>query len=1109
MSKLHRKVTVDNSKSVRDSSTGSRRRQSVFDRLGPGGGRERLSTERPETCRNWLRDRRCPYGNQCLFQHSLSSTRDKRVRGERSPDSRRDKLHVEDLRYKQEKSRHRSSHKDKDVGESSKSRSCDISPHMLIRKNRSPDSDTPPPDWDNPVELPETDDWEGNEGLLDFERELTLEMRRQQLQRELELEIEKEKREKENESVVIEKQMMSDESPPARRKRPPYSPSPPPCKNRDKHKERHTLPDLLRESKGLRTPSKEASHNKKGGATSHFIMDSPPSKCRYKSPVLRKGPHTPSPPHPEESIHIKKKKKKVPGLKNKETSKKNKTKNLPVIESQEIHQKKKYRSPTPPPPPPPKLKVKRKVHSPSPSTSANSQRSYSPRQRSLSPRRRSPVARKKKSPLLKKYSAEKHCSPKRVEKERKLSPFPEKVKKKTSRPNSHDSRSRDKSQECVKRYKEDKVVDRVERKGEKYREEALIRKERESRRDEWERKQEDITRQERQHERQMELPRRKLREERMREERISPFGGRRSHRESPASQSTSSLEGDHREPKMASKIIPTPIKRRRYPPDLRDNRYPPDHLRDELRESRYPPRKYYDGERGFKSKIPERPGYRGYVPGGNDRGLERGKIRPPYGKFESERDIKHSTHFKGQTFKRKHSDLEDLSGSESPFRKRRRSGERRESPQITSEVPRIARLGRTSMENSPAARRREEKEERHIEKEKTSETVEERLPAEEVFSDWSNASEDSLIEASSAKSRSNSAEQDDMTDHKQTEESKLKLETERLSSRNSSRTNSKERLGQEHNREKDSVKDNDQEKDRETKKIFESFIEQERILRGRSPSIGSTSSRHSSVGSEYKRWEGRTHRDSDRSDKKEDMGRGRESDREGDIEKIKSKLEVSGRERTNSKSEGMEVISRTSECGAKDNSLNTDNVGLEKREIVVESESVSNKSPGEVAELLIENDYEEISDDEFDAMIEDDSNREKSEEQSSQIETVDVLDVDFASLIKDSECQSQEPGTALKRFSPGNVLTTIGVSKVLAGPQIIAEIHEVCLKSLPEERLGSKLKLFESDLGALNATSMKRQKQRARLFTDIGPCRHALCARRDMAIRKQLRKSDK
>lgn len=52
-------------------------------------------------------------------------------------------------------------------------------------------------------------------------------------------------------------------------------------------------------------------------------------------------------------------------------------------------------------------------------------------------------------------------------------------------------------------------------------------------------------------------------------------------------------------------------------------------------------------------------------------------------------------------------------------------------------------------------------------------------------------------------------------------------------------------------------------------------------------------------------------------------------------------------------------------------------------------------------------------------------------------------------------------------------------------------------------------KLFEHDLGALNMAALNRRTERANLLRNLGPCGKALCARRDIAIRRQLLKNDK
>uniref|UniRef100_A0ACB8GF92 Uncharacterized protein n=1 Tax=Sphaerodactylus townsendi TaxID=933632 RepID=A0ACB8GF92_9SAUR len=64
MSKIRRKVTVENTKTISDSTS---RRPSVFERLGPSTG----STAETQ-CRNWLKTGNCLYGNTCRFVHGPS-----------------------------------------------------------------------------------------------------------------------------------------------------------------------------------------------------------------------------------------------------------------------------------------------------------------------------------------------------------------------------------------------------------------------------------------------------------------------------------------------------------------------------------------------------------------------------------------------------------------------------------------------------------------------------------------------------------------------------------------------------------------------------------------------------------------------------------------------------------------------------------------------------------------------------------------------------------------------------------------------------------------------------------------------------------------------------
>ncbi|XP_055771693.1 zinc finger CCCH domain-containing protein 13-like [Salvelinus fontinalis] len=120
---------------------------------------------------------------------------------------------------------------------------------------------------------------------------------------------------------------------------------------------------------------------------------------------------------------------------------------------------------------------------------------------------------------------------------------------------------------------------------------------------------------------------------------------------------------------------------------------------------------------------------------------------------------------------------------------------------------------------------------------------------------------------------------------------------------------------------------------------------------------------------------------------------------------------------------------------------------------------------------------------------------------------LDVIDVDWSSLMPKQKQEPRAAGAALLRFTPGAVLLRAGVSKRLAGPELLERVREVCKKELDDPKDADKL--FEHDLGALNKAALNRKVERAGLLRNLGPCCKALCARRDMAIRRQLLKNEK
>nr|XP_015219573.1 PREDICTED: zinc finger CCCH domain-containing protein 13 [Lepisosteus oculatus] len=152
--------------------------------------------------------------------------------------------------------------------------------------------------------------------------------------------------------------------------------------------------------------------------------------------------------------------------------------------------------------------------------------------------------------------------------------------------------------------------------------------------------------------------------------------------------------------------------------------------------------------------------------------------------------------------------------------------------------------------------------------------------------------------------------------------------------------------------------------------------------------------------------------------------------------------------------------------------------------------------------------YEPISDDELDEILADSAQKkEDHQDEENMPDPLDVIDVDWSSLMPKQKKESREAGAALLKFTPGAVLLRTGISKRLAGADLFSRVKDVCSGELEDPKGADKL--FEHELGALNMAALNRREERAGLLSNLGPCCKALCSRRDIAIRKQLLKNDK
>lgn len=164
-------------------------------------------------------------------------------------------------------------------------------------------------------------------------------------------------------------------------------------------------------------------------------------------------------------------------------------------------------------------------------------------------------------------------------------------------------------------------------------------------------------------------------------------------------------------------------------------------------------------------------------------------------------------------------------------------------------------------------------------------------------------------------------------------------------------------------------------------------------------------------------------------------------------------------------------------------------------------------------------DYDPISDDELEAMIEepDDQAVIKQDEKNENSGIVDALDVNWSTLMSESRPKTDfVPGFARKRFKTSHVLSQIGFSQVLAGSEMTRRIFKFCQEQLDQEMaegnkdpegnspVEEKKFTMEHHIAAFHVAISDSKKERAGAFNNLGPNRRALCARKDLQIRKLL-----
>lgn len=70
-----------------------------------------------------------------------------------------------------------------------------------------------------------------------------------------------------------------------------------------------------------------------------------------------------------------------------------------------------------------------------------------------------------------------------------------------------------------------------------------------------------------------------------------------------------------------------------------------------------------------------------------------------------------------------------------------------------------------------------------------------------------------------------------------------------------------------------------------------------------------------------------------------------------------------------------------------------------------------------------------------------------------------MIDVDWPSLMPKQKQEPRAAGAALLRFTPGAVLLRAGISKRLAGPELMEQVREVCKSELDDPK-GESLDMY-------------------------------------------------
>uniref|UniRef100_A0A023G739 Putative zinc finger ccch-type n=1 Tax=Amblyomma triste TaxID=251400 RepID=A0A023G739_AMBTT len=182
---------------------------------------------------------------------------------------------------------------------------------------------------------------------------------------------------------------------------------------------------------------------------------------------------------------------------------------------------------------------------------------------------------------------------------------------------------------------------------------------------------------------------------------------------------------------------------------------------------------------------------------------------------------------------------------------------------------------------------------------------------------------------------------------------------------------------------------------------------------------------------------------------------------------------------------------------------------------------------GAAPAATLEDEFDPISDEELDALLNECDAKEEEEAPEPGQAISDVLDIDWSVLAADRPkvLKSAEYNSALERFTGARMLARIGISRDLAGEELAEQLADLCQKELTKKEpagqeggggdtsaggggdgvtQGEGGFYLEHLTASFHAAAVAARRQRNLVLDSCGRYCRALSARRDLMLRRAL-----